>query len=120
MDNNLCGNADNLALDQNRPFDRPAANQPLGEVTTGSWYQSAWTHMIKDADVVKGVPVCKNGFPLFMVPLIIYLGKTGTSVMQRHGIEPVMITLAFLTQKARNKTRESWCPLGYLPDFDQK
>ena len=120
MDNNLCGKQSNLALDLNRPFDCPSACQPLGEVTTGSWYQQAWSDMIKDAMVVDGVPVCENGFPLFMVPLIIYLDKTGTSVMQRHGVEPVMVTLAFLTQKARNKTDESWRPLGYMPDFDLK
>ena len=63
MDNNLCGNADNLALDRNRPFDHPAANQPLGEVMMGSWYQSAWTDMInytKDRNLAKCNPVIIN------------------------------------------------------------
>ena len=120
MDKNLCGDSKCLALDPDNPFACPKPKQPLGEVTTGSWYQEAWLNMIKDADLKDGVPVCEEGYPLFMVPLIIYLDKTGTSVMQRHGVEPVMVTLAFLTQATRNKTDLSWRPLGYMPDFDQK
>ena len=119
-DDHLCGNEDNLSLDLTNPFACPAPNLPLDEVTTGSWYQEAWANMVKEAVIQNGIAVCPKGYPLFMVPLILYVDKTGTSVMQRLGIEPVMFTIAFFKRSIRNKTDLSWRPLGYIPDLDQK
>ena len=46
--------------------------------------------------------------------------KDGTSILQRHGLEPVMATTAILKEKERNKTEKSWQHLGFIPDLEQK
>ena len=45
--------------------------------------------------------------------------KTGTSVQQRHGLEPVMMTLSLFQEHIRNQPFRAWRPLGYIPDLDQ-
>ena len=50
----------------------------------------------------------------------LYLDKTGTSILQRHGLEPVMVTTAILKEKEWNKTEKSWWHLGFIPDLEQK
>ena len=54
------------------------------------------------------------------MPIAIYLDKTGTTVMERFGLEPVMITILTLKAEIRNKTASAWAPLGFLPDLDNK
>ena len=122
-DEELFCNLDNLAVDPNNPFGRCPRNQPLGEVLTGSWYQEAYDNMLINHGIggIAGDGIDKaNNLPLFMMPIIIYLDKTGTSVMQRHGLEPVMVTTPILKEKIRNITKKSWRHLGFIPDMDQK
>ena len=122
-DEELFCNLDNLAVDPDNPFGRCPRNQPLGEVLTGSWYQEAYDNMLINHGIggIEGNGKdSANNLPLFMMPIIIYLDKTGTSVMQRHGLEPVMVTTPILKEKIRNITKKSWRHLGFIPDMDQK
>ena len=47
------------------------------------------------------------------------MDKTGTSVQQQHGLEPLMMTFSLFKEHIWNQTFRSWRPLGYIPDLDQ-
>jgi hypothetical protein len=55
----------------------------------------------------------------FVLPIIIYVDKTGTDANQRHSLEPVLFTLGIFKRKIRNQTR-AWRILGFVPDMEQK
>ena len=79
----------------------------LDEIVDGRWFQRTWDACFK-----------KLGHQNFLViPLIIYLDKTGTDKFQRHGMEPLLLMLGIMNRAARNKA-EFKRLLGYLPDLD--
>jgi len=49
-----------------------------------------------------------------MLPLILYMDKTGTDVNQRYSLEPVLFTLAAIPREQR-ESRFSWRHLGFVP-----
>lgn len=49
-----------------------------------------------------------------MLPLIIYLDKTGTDVLQRYSLEPMLFTTAALSRESR-ENRRFWRHLGFIP-----
>jgi hypothetical protein len=49
-----------------------------------------------------------------MLPLIIYMDKTGTDALQRYSLEPVLFTTAAIPREAREKDG-SWRHLGFIP-----
>lgn len=113
---NLFSDVANLAVPPENPFGRCPSGQPLGESTTGSWYQEAYDNMFERS----GGTGKYGELDYFLLPLVLYMDKTGVTIMQRHGLEPVMLTTIVLNEKARNKTDLSWRHLGFIPDLDQK
>jgi hypothetical protein len=59
------------------------------EVNSGSWYQNAYNHLIKDPNNE------------FLLPLILYIDKTGTDALQRHSLEPITFTTSIINWKKR-------------------
>lgn len=53
-----------------------------------------------------------------MLPLIIYMDKTGTDSLQRYSLEPVLFTTAAIPREAREKS-SAWRHLGFIPPFSQ-
>jgi len=49
-----------------------------------------------------------------MLPMNIYMDKTGTDVNQRYPLEPIIFTLAAIPRADREK-RECWRPIGFVP-----
>jgi hypothetical protein len=49
-----------------------------------------------------------------MLPIILYMDKTGTDVNQRYSLEPVLFSLAAIPREQR-ESRQSWRHLGFLP-----
>jgi len=52
-----------------------------------------------------------------MLPIILYMDKTGTDVNQRYSLEPVLFSLAALPREQR-ESRHSWRHLGFVPPRD--
>ena len=108
LDEDIMGDMSNLALDPSNPFDTSAVspNEIGSEVMASYWFMGTF-------DMMVGVPDGKT----MVIPLLIYLDKTGVDRMQRYGLEPVLYTLGIFTQKARRQ-RKFWRCMGYVPDFD--
>jgi hypothetical protein len=49
-----------------------------------------------------------------MVPMIIYMDKTGTDAYQRYGMEPVLASTVAIPRE-RRESRHSWRHLGFVP-----
>lgn len=49
-----------------------------------------------------------------MLPIILYMDKTGTDVNQRYSLEPVLFSVAAITRE-RRESRHSWRHLGFVP-----
>ncbi len=49
-----------------------------------------------------------------MLPIILYLDKTGTDVLQRYSLEPMLFTTAALNRESR-ENRRFWRHLGFIP-----
>ena len=49
-----------------------------------------------------------------MLPIILYMDKTGTDVNQRYSLEPVLFSLAAIPREQR-ESRHSWRHLGFIP-----
>ena len=110
-DFSILSNMNNLAVNVDDPFGRyQSPDGRLGEGNSGLWYDRAFDHLIK-------TNVGKE--PEFLIGVILYCDKTGTSVQQRHGLEPLMMKFSLFVQSVRNQTFRAWRPIGYIPDLDQ-
>lgn len=49
-----------------------------------------------------------------MLPIILYLDKTGTDVLQRYSLEPMLFTVAALDRETR-ENRRYWRHMGFIP-----
>ena len=49
-----------------------------------------------------------------LLPIILYMDKTGTDAYQRYSLEPVLFSLASLSREVR-EDRRSWRHLGFVP-----
>ena len=109
-DHEMFNNMDNLVVndgvtpDRWKPYE-PNPKDKLDEVMDGLWYKETCTRILT------------GNHDEFIMPIILYLDKTGTDIQQRHGLEPVVFTTAILNRQMRNKTR-AWRILGYIPDLD--
>ncbi len=53
-----------------------------------------------------------------MLPIIIYMDKTGTDAYQRYSLEPVIFSLGNISREKR-EGRRSWRHLGFIPSNNQ-
>jgi hypothetical protein len=105
-DKQIWGDPENLLLNSEDNF-APYCNVSgaMDDVLDGSWYSST----------VAALKIGKNSRQ-FLIPIIIYMDKTGTDANQRHCLEPVLFTLGVFSRKLRNQTR-AWRLLGFVPDL---
>ena len=107
-DHHIFGNLDNLDVNKANRFGKFERNDGrVHEVNSGSWYNEAYAHLIDDPDNE------------FLLPIIFYVDKTGTDIMQRHGLEPLLFTTSIISLKARQDVR-CWRTLGLIPDLYAK
>ena len=99
LDEHLFGNIDNLVFHPDDPFGHfvpPSPEDPnFGEVVGGKWFQKTYT-----------ARVTSEGKQL-LLPIIIYMDKTGTDRLVRYGLEPILITTPILKRSVRRKVK-SW------------
>ena len=107
-DRTLFGNLDNLVMNHSNvpeslfmPYEN-GPNDRLDDILSGSWY----------ADTVRRMNLGKNDF---LMPILLYMDKTGTDAYQRYGLEPVIFSVAILKRSVRNLS-SSWRSLGFIPD----
>lgn len=113
-DESVWGDAKNFVgcVNDETPFDRYIPPEgKLDEIVDGAWYKRTWD-LCHDIIVKEG-----NNEPFMVIPLVLYLDKTGTDRYMRHGMEPVLLMMGLLNRRARNNDR---CKriLGYLPDLE--
>ena len=108
-DTDIFGNLGNLVVNQDNPFIpyRTRRDEPIDEILTGSVYQKAANRYIKDEHTE------------FLLPLVLYLDKTGLDRFQRYNLEPVLFTFAFFRSSVRRQDR-SWRTIGYVNDLGLK
>ena len=109
-DRTLFGNLDNLQLNRSnmpdslyRPYEN-ATDDKLDDIMSGSWYR----------DTVRRMNLGTNDY---LMPILLYMDKTGTDAYQRYGLEPVLFTIASLRRHVRNLS-SSWRSLGFIPDLE--
>lgn len=114
-DREIFGNLDNLVVNENDPFapyENPHPNHQ-DEFLDGTWYR----------DTIRRLSTsCEYPFDAeleFLVPLVVYLDKTGTDAIQRYPLEPVSFTTALIRRKLRNHDR-AWRYAGLIPDLESK
>jgi hypothetical protein len=82
--------------------------EPGDELWNTSWMQETFAQY------------CEDGFDPekdIMLPIIIYMDKTGTDAYQRYTLEPVIFSFAVLSKEKR-EDRRSWRHLGFIPSTD--
>ena len=117
-DMSIFGDLDNLAVNRLplNPFGvYQNQNGYADEVPDGTWYADTierMTALAPERDpFVPGLD--------FLLPLILYCDKTGTSLNQRYPLEPFLLTTAIIKRCLRNYPR-SWRIAGYIPDLETK
>jgi hypothetical protein len=113
-DVSIFGNIDNLVVnrtsvdaDGNSYFEQyqPQPGDRLDELPSGSWYRDTFVRL----GLQSGID--------FLLPIIIYLDKTGTDMNQRYSLEPISFSLGIIKRKVRNQF-SAWRVLGYLTDLE--
>jgi hypothetical protein len=74
------------------------------EMLTGDWYH----------DTCIRLGICP-GIDL-LIPVLIYLDKTGTDMNQRYSLEPIIIMLAIIAMH-KHSLEKAWRVLGYITDL---
>ena len=113
-DTEIFSNLENLVVNPSNPFD-PYVNKKAfaDEILDGSWYRDT----IERLEKLPSDPFDKE-FE-FVLPIIMYVDKTGTSMNQRYPLEPLMMTTAIIRRSVRIRP-SSWRPLGFIPDLETK
>ncbi len=113
-DDEIFGNLDNLVVNKKNPY-MPYENtgDVSEEVLDGSWYSDTIKRLENDPEDPFKREV------EFILPIMMYVDKTGTSMNQRYPLEPFIFTTAIIRRKLRNKPT-SWRPLGFIPDLETK
>jgi hypothetical protein len=110
----IFGNIDNLEVnrtsvdtDGNSYFEQyqPTPGDRLDELPSGSWYRDTFVRL----GLQSGID--------FLLPIIIYLDKTGMDMNQRYSLEPISFSLGIIKQKVCNHF-SVWCILGYLTNLE--
>ena len=88
------------------------SNVDNGNLSTRSelWNSSWMTDTFQKCHTYKNFDKDKE----IMLPLILYMDKTGTDALQRYSLEPVLFTTAAIPREVREKDG-SWRHLGFIP-----
>jgi hypothetical protein len=115
-DHTIFSDLDNFAgvIDPDNPFDEWGPKDgSLDEIVSGTWYHETYSQAkhIQDIDYPNE--------PFLVIPVILYMDKTGLDKSNRIAMEPVLLMLGILNRAARNKDNAKRL-LGYLPDLELK
>ena len=88
------------------PFDRHKNKFHRDEILAGNWYNETINQCLS----------IKDGTEM-IIPIIFYVDKTGTDILQRHSLEPFMFTLGIFDRSIRNQPT-AWRTLGLIPNLD--
>lgn len=83
---------------------------PIPPVTEHELWNTAWMEKTFQMEKYRDFDKEKH----IMLPMNIYMDKTGTDVNQRYPLEPIIFTLAAIPRADREK-RECWRPVGFVP-----
>jgi Plavaka transposase len=109
----IFGNLKNLVVNKSNPSSLQKYQRSADELLDGSWYRDSIERLKQyDRDPLKEAVE-------FVLPIVMYVDKTGTSMNQRYPLEPFMFTTAIIKRKIRIRPR-SWRPLGFIPDLETK
>ena len=113
-DGSIFDDIHNLVLNSKNPF-LPYKNTDgvYDELLDGSWYRDT----VQRLQTFPQDPFRED--VEFLLPLILYVDKTGTSINQRYPLEPFIFTSAIIKRRLRNQPT-SWRPLGFIPDLETK
>jgi hypothetical protein len=81
--------------------------EPGDELWNTSWMHTTFDQYGPDFDNENEI----------MLPIILYMDKTGTDAYQRYSLEPVLFSLGVLSREKR-EDRRSWRHLGFIPSTD--
>lgn len=113
-DTNIFGCISNLVVNESNPFlPYRNTNGVYDELLDGSWYGDT----VGRLKAFPEDPFCEE--LEFLLPLVMYVDKTGTSINQRYPLEPFILTTAIIKRQLRNLPT-SWRPLGFIPDLETK
>jgi hypothetical protein len=114
-DHLLFGNLKNLegVVNWDDPFGMLGSKKDsCDEIVGGKWYRKSYEEVEK---LQKAYP----DEPFMVIPQLLYLDKTGTDILQRCPMEPILLMLALCNRACRNRKAGKRL-LGYLPDLDLK
>jgi hypothetical protein len=85
----------------------------LDDIVSGEWYRNTYRQAldIQESHYPRE-PIC-------VIPVILYMDKTGLDKMNRIAMEPLVMMLGILNRKARNQDHAKRL-LGYIPDLELK
>ena len=97
---------DNLVVNPDNPWlpYKNADSDEIWEFHDGDWFRNAATNLSETDPTI------------FDLGIILYTDKTGTGVLNPHGMEPVVFTLTLFTESVRQNPGV-WRPLGFMPEF---
>ena len=83
----------------------PEEDEMLLEIHSAKWYRETYDYLVTDAE---------NDW---LFPIVFYADKTGTDVMQRFPLEPLMFSTSVLKRNVRERSI-SWRHVGFVPPSD--
>ena len=92
----------------------PDESEPFDDILSAKWYWSVIVSLglqdirTKEEWIARGKP--------FVLPILLYIDKTGTDAMCRYPLEPLLFTIA-LFRRAMRRLNTSWRHLGFVPDL---
>lgn len=113
-DTYIFGNLDHLVLDKERPY-MPYKNTTgvATEMLDGSW----WGGSIPRLKELKEDPFCEE--VEFILPIMMYVDKTGTTMNQRYSLEPLVFTTPLIRKELRTNA-SAYRLFAYLPELEMK
>lgn len=85
-----------------------------GAATEPELWNTRWMHDTFSMDAYINFDAKRD----IMLPIVLYMDKTGTDVNQRYSLEPVLFTIAAIPREHR-ESRHSWRHLGFVPQKQQ-
>ena len=114
-DTDIFGDLSNLVVNPSNPFlPYKNPNKFADEILDGSWYGDTIKRLTNELPTDPFVKEVE-----FLLPIIMYVDKTGTCMNQRCPLEPLMMTTAIIRRSLRTDP-SSWRALGFIPDLETR
>ena len=100
LDSQIAKDPKNLCFNGYRKYE-PLSNKQFQEVLSSNWYSRTWDKQVLDDKT-------------FLIPIVFYVDKTGTDLLQCYPLEPLMFSMCIFTNKTLQNA-SAWRHLGFLP-----